>query len=280
MTSPILTQILAEARAAIESPGITTGHLDPSRHVALSPRLFFKKIRPSGQGFECHDLACELFCSRLAAWLSLPVPTCAPVTMPSLGLGLISAFAGQKTIAGIPFDTIGNAEKLAAMFVFEQIVLNSDDKVDHFRMRDLPSGKSEFSMVDHGHTLHAWRVELQDPAVIDTSPGLMLPSSGMNEYRVQNYSQLQHHVRDLAPRAAELTGPIVDEVFNELKTIQASDSGLQKFVAEELRHRTIITKIIQMRAKNLDQIIRLKCQQSNIRIDSEQTTAPMAGVAA
>jgi len=200
--------------------------------------------------------------------------------MPGLGLGLVSAFAGQKTIAGIPFETIGNAERLAAMFVFEQLVFNSDDKADHFRIRDLPGGKCEFSVVDHGHTLHAWRAELQDSAAIDTAPSLLLPSSGMNEYRVQNYSQLQPYVKDLALRAVELTGPVLDEVFSELEGIQVEDSGLQRFVAEELRHRTIITKIIQIRAKNLDQIIRLKCQQSNVRIDSEQTTAPIAGVGA
>jgi hypothetical protein len=166
------------------------------------------------------------------------------------------------------------------MFVFEQLVMNQDDKADHFRVRDLPTGKCEFFVVDHGHTLHAWKVELQDPATIDAALSLLLPSSGMNEYRVQTYSQLQPHVRDLGARAAELTGPVLDEVFRGLEEIQVGDPGLQRFVAEEPRHRTIMTKVIQTRAKNLDQIIRLKCQQSNIRIDSEQTTALMAGVGA
>ncbi len=278
MSLTTLGQVLAEARVKGENPSGMAGHIDPSRHMAVSPTLFFKKLRPGGPGFEYHDLACELFCSRLAGRLSLPVPACLPIATSGLGVGLLSAFVGQKTIAGVPLESIANADKLAMMSVFEQLVMNQDDKTDHFRVRDLPTGKCEFFVVDHGHTLHAWKVELQDPATIDAAPSLLLPSSGMNEYRVQTYSQLQPYVRDFGPRVAELAGPVLDEVFRGLEEIQAGDPGLQRFVDEELRHRTIMTKVIQMRAKNLDQIIRLKCQQCNVRIDSEQTTVPMAGV--
>ncbi|SRR6266581_7410518 len=82
------------------------------------------------------------------------------------------------------------------------------------------------------------------------------------------------------PPRVNATGPVLGEVFHELEGVQVGDSGLQRFVAEEARHRTITSRIIQIREKNLDQIIRLKCQQSNVRIDSEQTTAPIAGVGA
>ncbi len=170
MSLTTLGQVLAEARVKGENPSGMAGHIDPSRHMAVSPTLFFKKLRPGGPGFEYHDLACELFCSRLAGRLSLPVPACLPIATSGLGVGLLSAFVGQKTIAGVPLESIANADKLAMMSVFEQLVMNQDDKTDHFRVRDLPTGKCEFFVVDHGHTLHAWKVELQDPATIDAAP--------------------------------------------------------------------------------------------------------------
>jgi hypothetical protein len=82
------------------------------------------------------------------------------------------------------------------------------------------------------------------------------------------------------PPRVNATGRVLGEVFHELEAVQVGDSGLQRFVAEEARHKTIMSKLIQIRAKNLDQIIRLKCEQSNVKIDSEPTTAPMAGVGA
>ncbi len=275
-----LSRILAEARVIPENPGFITGHFDLTRHLAVSPRLFFKKIRPSGSGFEYHDLICELFCSRLASRLSLPVPACIPLEVPGVGFGLLSSLVGKQTMTSVAQEAIVNADRLSAMFVFEQLMLNVDDKPDHFRVRELPDGKYEFFVVDHGHTLHAWRAELQDPATLDSSPTLLLPSSPQNEYRILNYGQLVANVRDLGARVVESTPPVLSEVFHELQESQMGDPGLQRAFAERPKHETIISKIIQIRAKALDQIVRLKCQQANIRIDPEQTFVSMVGVGA
>jgi hypothetical protein len=273
-----LAKVLSESRVTGEDPRLAGGHIDRARHLVLSPKMFFKRIRPSGSGFEYHDLTCELFSARLADRLGLPVPICIPIMLSGLGLGLVSAFVGEKTIAGILTEVISNSDKLAAMFVFEQLLLNVDDKIDHFRARDIPGEKYEFYLVDHGHTLHAWRADLQDPSTIDILPSIHLPSSSINEYRIHNYAQLQSHVRDLASRAIEVTDYVLGEVFRELGQVETEDAGLQTFLDQEARHKTIITKIIQVRAKYLDQIIRLKCQQCNIRTEPEQAAIPMIGV--
>jgi hypothetical protein len=246
--------------------------------MAILPNLFFKKIRPAGSGFEYHDLTCELVCARLAAELSLPVPSSCPVTIPGRGLGIVSALAGLDTISDAKVESIVNADKLPAMFVFEQLVMNVDDKADHFRLKPLVSGGYEFHIVDHGHTLHAWRPELQDLGILEAMPALLAPSSTTNEYRVRSYSRLSSYTGPMSSQVLQVVEKVVETAFFDLGELRLTDAGLDRFLFEGPKHAAIISTILRRRANGLEEIVKHKCRLIGIPTDLERNPVAMAGV--
>jgi hypothetical protein len=240
------------------------------RHALLEvdgKPYFFKGARkPQVNVCMFHDMVGELICSRLGTHLGMPVPLMIPHSDPAVGsgFGLVSEYSGNKSLS--PTDDpslILNLGDFPKALVFEQWVLNVDDKKDHFLLQPV-GDKFRFWIIDHGHTFHSWRK--------DISPDLSVPenllfdaSSNHFPYRISNRSELESGIALIKGIEDSLVKIIVDESFEDIREIGKSNSLYKTFhkdfFQKEDDHKKTILKILTVRKDHLEKIMANKWER-------------------
>lgn len=244
-----------------------------NRHVLIEidgKPFFFKGARaPQGCSFVFHDLVVELICSKLGSHLGVPVPLMVGHSDPALGtgFGLVSEYFGVKTLS--PNDdssSILNKDEFPKAFVFEQWVLNDDDKKEHFILQPVED-EYRFWIIDHGHSLHAWRSDIS-PDISTPEPLLFEPSIKHCPYRVINRSEMESGIALVKGMKDSTVKAIVDESFEEIKEIGRDNpiyaKSYQDFYQNENDHKGTILKILAVRKGAIESITAKKYDKFNI----------------
>src|SRR5438445_2881195 len=164
------------------------------------------------------------------------------------------------------------------MFVFEELVMNVDAKADHFRVKQLADGRRYFSVVDHGHCLHAWRGDLQDPTSVENQTALGQPASIANEYKISSYAELVPWIEQIKKLDPASHSKVLEECLSSMGHLRPSDQGVNTFLDDHHRHAQIITTILSVRSRNIEAIVKQKCQQLALAVPEISTSSVGIGV--
>lgn len=217
--------------------------------------LFFKGIRPDfdKRGL---DFLCDLICANLGRHLNLPVISQYPVDHPEYGLGLVSPHLDGKT--GITVDDherLANARKVPQLCVFEEWVMNTDDKAEHFRTVDR-SGEKYVYAFDHGHTLN--QANSFDGRV-ETNYRIQ-QSVGQNPYNHQSSSEVEPGIELIEGITDEEIRRVVRESIDQIRRTAPDDPDIEAIVEEADAHMTTVINILRERRRYIDQITESKFQ--------------------
>lgn len=107
---------------------------------------FFKKFKNEKDINVAIEVFSELSSSKLGRYLGYPILDL-EITEKDGEKGFIMEYLPEKAI-----PTVSNIEKLKEALAFEEWTLNIDLKEDHVLMKD-----NNAYIIDHGHTLTAWK---------------------------------------------------------------------------------------------------------------------------
>lgn len=217
------------------------GGINPNRHkmvVCGDGKKYFLRLSRSVEKYQGYpeNAVPDMFNNVLAYKLSLlydpplPVnPQCFVVTSDMVA-GVLSPFLSPRHVGQLDehgFERIVNKNLLPHLFVFEQLLMNTDDKDEHLRLEEDARGLSVW-MVDHGHTLHAWRKDLE-PSNIENNPKMREASSKHNPYRVRPNTDFDESVTQTSNLTQTEVQGKIRETFEELKAGTVVDE-VRRFV--------------------------------------------------
>jgi len=231
---------------------------------------FFKGARaPENCNFVFHDIVAELICSKLGERLRLSIPPMTGHCDDSLGsgFGLVSEYLGEKRFSkDSDISLIINTDELPRLFVFEQWVLNDDDKFDHFVLQPVGE-KFRLWIIDHGHSLHAWRNDISLSGMEKDGPHLE-PSYKHNSFRLDPQWDLKPGIELIERIDNSFINAVAEASFQEVKEIgchiAAYAQAFQNFFQKEDEHKEIVTGILRMRRDFIRSITTKKCEKFNI----------------
>lgn len=234
----------------------SVSHSKADRMLRLTTTdLFFKGIRPD---FDKRDLdfLCDLVCANLGRHLDLPVLPQYPVEHPKYGLGLVSPhLKGETGIAVDDHSQLANGDKVPQLCVFEEWVMNTDDKAEHFRTVGREGEKRVYAF-DHGHTLHQAN---SFDGQVETNDRIR-QSVGQNPYNYGSPSKVTSGVELIQGTTDEETRRVVRKSLDQIRRASPDDPDIESLVEDADTHTTTVVNILRERRRNIDQIIKSKFQ--------------------
>lgn len=234
------------------------------RYFRLGSQWFFKKIRsPQPNRNEWLDLTCEMICTWLSKLLKVPIPV-AIVMLLSVGVGLVSPYVDAAPLNGVVPSSVINADKIQVALAFEEWVMNQDDKPSHFLLHQV-NGNYEFFIIDHGHTLIAWRDGLFDSSKESTSKVLQV-SSQYNPYGVQRFSDVQPAIEQIKSLPWKEIETAVQDAFIKICELCLDEEAFVTFVSDREKYQEEILTILAKRRERLEDIIKERCQKLSVSL--------------
>lgn len=203
------------------------------------------------------DQFCELLVTNLGLAVGAHVLPMRLELLGGLGPCLVSPFVGDAGLGALPKDE-ATWMALGFLAVFEEWVMNADDKPEHFRVIADNPGTPCLFLLDHGHTLHSWQGDLRTPEQAASNPRVLQPSSGYKPYMVQHFVAIQGHVRRLARISDAQIDGIVSHTLDTYDAVMQEAPEVEPLVAERERHHGIVKSILTVRRDHLEQILRAK----------------------
>lgn len=241
----------------------TGAHPKPSRMKILEIEdrdrdLIFKGIRPDWEN-RALDFLCDIVCADLGQHLNQPVVWQVPVVHSDLGLGLVSPYLdGDQGIAVDDLSNLQNGHKIRELCVFEEWVMNTDDKSSHFRTISTNNGKA-VCVFDHGHTLHQAN-NFDDPEEVESTPKIE-QSVGNNPYEFTAVSEVLPGVELIKSVDDKTIFKVLDRSFSKIRAADPDDLELESLVQNERKHTVTINNILRERRRRIDQIMENKFGQ-------------------
>lgn len=230
-------------------------HPKSGRMQSIDANLFFKGIRQNGNK-RCRDLFCDLLCANLGQRLDIPTPPQVAVDHPALGIGLISPFlTGTNGIAVTDYDDLVNTGDVPVLCTFEEWVMNTDDKTEHFWTVATGDGPKLY-IVDHGHTLHRANSFGEPDAV--TEHGKLHQSVGKSHYYFDSVDAVRPGIDRIQQLEDEEIAEAVDRTIGELQALDTADADIQAFLDESDEHRQTVLNVLTERRDHLDTIMQDK----------------------
>lgn len=232
--------------------GVRDSKADRMMHLETTD-LFFKGIRKDFDDRSL-DFLCDLLCSNLGQYLDLPVIPQVPIDHPEHGLGLVSPYLdGEKGI--VAGGKLANAEKVPQLCVFEEWVMNTDDKAEHFRTVE-QNGEQRVFAFDHGHTLH--QANSFDP---DSEGGSRIHQSvGKNPYDCEMPEEVEAGVELIEGVKDDDVHRIVKRSIDQIHRTASDDPDIQALIEDADTHTTTIGTLLRERRLHIDQIVESKFQ--------------------
>lgn len=227
-------------------------HPKPGRMRSIDTNLFFKGIRQNGNK-RCRDLFCDLLCANLGQRLDIPTPPQVAVDHSALGIGLISPFlTGTNGIAVTDYNDLVNTEDVPLLCIFEEWVMNTDDKTKHFWTVATGDGPKLY-IVDHGHTLHRAN-NFGDPDAVSDHAKIH-QSVGKSHYYFDTVDAVRPGVSQIQQLKDEGIADMIDQTVGELQALEAADADMQTFLDEADEHQQTVLNVLTERRDHLDTIM-------------------------
>lgn len=245
------------------------GSVNANRHKIVNcegGKKYFLRLSRSTEKQQSYaeNAVPDMFNNVLAYKLSLlynpplPVnPQCFVVTSDEVA-GVLSPLLSPRHMSQLDeheFERITNKNLLPHLFVFEQLVMNTDDKDEHLRLKEEAGGLSAW-MVDHGHMLHAWRTDLE-PTNIQNNPKIKESSSPHNPYRVNSNTDFDEPVRQTASLSQTEIRKKIRETLKELEECTEVDE-VRRFVNAAQAFTETTELIIRKRQEYIAEIVSKK----------------------
>lgn len=236
----------------------STEFTDEGRYSVASVDLVVKPPRDPPNEQHWLDLATEVFCQHLARRFDLPVIPAKLVKVEDIGPVLVSPYRGERTISDVSEDEIVNTEELARLAVFEELVMNTDDKDDHFRAYERAGDGVRVEIFDHGHTFHAWKDEISSPAEAESAVEIAQPSSERTVYPSFELRTLEEAIEEFQGLSDASVEDLRTEVTDQLRTILESEESAETFLEKLDHHSRTWATILRERRDTLASIMKQK----------------------
>lgn len=270
-SNPSLFDVNSSATCTLRDiqPDEIVGSTNTNRHKLVdcgSGKKYFLRLSRSVEKHQgsVENAVPDMFNNVLAYKLSLlynpplPVnPQCFVVTHNGVA-GVLSPLLSRGHVGLLSeheFKGLTNKGLLPHLFVFEQLLLNIDDKEEHLRLQEGVDGMSAW-MVDHGHMLHAWRSDLE-PSNIDNNPVMRQPSSPYNPYRVNANTDFGDAIAQTSSLSETNMRRKIQETLEELKTCIEVDE-VKRFVDGAQAYMEMAALILRERQKHIAEIVNAK----------------------
>ncbi len=202
------------------------------------------------------DQFCELVVTHLGMGLGVPVVPMWLVPVDALGPCLLSPFLGETRLEEQLKDPTIRAE-LATLAAFEEWVMNEDDKPDHLRVVVRRDETRHVLLLDHGHTLHAWKQGMDAPDQIRAHPRLLQQSSGYKSHD-GFASDLSPHFDRIKRVGDDQIAAVTRTVLEQYDALRPGVPEVDVLLAHREQHTASVVAILAARRDNLDAILRLK----------------------
>lgn len=202
------------------------------------------------------DAGSELICSTLGNELDLPVVPLELHRHSHFGIVLVGPDYGDRSLDTDPNITPTNVEKVRRLCVFEELVLNTDDKPRHLMLDGIEGNEARVVMVDHGHTFHRGSGEpdsIED--LEDWGPALDAASIQGYDYEVSDWSHLQPGIELVQGIGDDQIEQVVEGVCQTVAYF-ANQAGDDAFLDELPKHRRLWKGLLRIRRDNIDPILR------------------------
>ena len=258
------------------------GNINVIRHKVVEcegGRKFFLRLSRSNEPQYPQykeNAAVDMFANVLAYNLAMEISKDFPVaeqhfiTTPNGAVGVISTLLSAKHIGstgGVNDINIANREQLPALFVFEQLIMNTDDKDEHFVLsfQDPTNGmRSKVYAVDHGHSINAWKT-LSTMESVEIYADIVQPSSLHNPYKVTSMSDVLAGMKSVSSISDMQIVDSVDKTLREMDEKCGSMNEVSEFLKDETRSNKIPKLIFKKRKGNIEAIVRNKCKKLNLK---------------
>lgn len=222
------------------------------------------------------DTAGELLSVRLARGLDMPAIPMIFAKSSRTGCVLVSVYRGEREAGAVAVETVVNLDKVHAVAVFEQWVMNADDQERHLRASEVEPGKHYVEVYDHGHTFHTWNGSFPNADAVMQSQVVTSPSSPNNPYRVTTWTQIVPGIEAIASVKDEFIDRTVDGVVKSMRWALGDHAPAAGFLSR-LDERAMIWKaILKRRRDQISEIMRAKYAS----LHAAHATAPRPGVPA
>jgi hypothetical protein len=208
----------------------------------------------SAQGFL--DQFSELVVTHLGMGLGIPVLPMWLKIQAGLGPCLLSPFVGETRLEGQTVDDRLRGE-LTKLATFEEWVMNEDDKPDHLRLVSTANGGRHVVLLDHGHTLHAWKQGMDSVDQLRVNPRLVQPSSGFKHSGI-SHANLVPEIDRIRRVGDDEIAAVIRTVLEQYDALRPDVPEVDALLSQRDRHETSALAILTARRDNLEAILRVK----------------------
>lgn len=198
------------------------------------------------------DFASDLIASNLAALVDAPVVWQVPLVIEGEDPSLFMPVMDVDEVDISNPNRFANAEELATTLVFEEWVLNTDDKQTHFCSIDTVEGL-EFRVIDHGHTL-LQTLHRQNEGNLEGYDRIHR-SVGKNPYPFTSANEVEKGIKKLESVTDSEIKEMVDKSFRELRSMDTDDEDFVELLANEDDHKDVLINILTERRDEIRRII-------------------------
>lgn len=145
-----------------------------------------------------------------------------------------------------------NGDELSTTLVFEEWVLNTDDKQTHFCAIETEMGR-EFRIIDHGHTL-LQTLYRHNEGEVDGYEHLH-KSVGKNPYPFSTVEVVEDGISKIESITNNQIAHVLDQSFEELRTLDTDDEDFVDFLSNEDHHKSQLQRVLRERRENIRKII-------------------------
>lgn len=215
--------------------------------------LFFKGIRPDFNK-RALDFFCDLTCANLGQHLDIPLVPQVPINHPDRGLGLVSPrLHGETGITVSDHSQLVNGARIPHLCVFEEWVMNTDDKTEHFRTVEQNGAKRVYAF-DHGHTLHQAN-NVEDKEKLKQDVG-----QRPNPYGFESVSEVNPGIRLIKGVQDDDVRRIVRHSLDQIRRTAPSDPDIEVLLNDADTHTATVTDLLRVRRDQINHIMESKFQ--------------------
>lgn len=192
------------------------------------------------------------------------------VTTPTEVAGVLSPLLSIRHIGstnGVGDANLVNKELLPALFAFEQFIMNTDDKEEHFVLSE-PDKTNAMRMkvyaIDHGHSINAWK-DLNTMEEASAYPLITQPSSTYNPFKFSSVAEAMRGFDVVSNVSARQIDDALHETLKEMEKICGSVNEVSEFIKDEQKSYNVPRFILNQRKKNIEAIIQTKCEKLSLK---------------
>lgn len=209
---------------------------------------------------------------KLAAKISADFPVAEQhfVITPAGVAGVLSPLLSAKHIGntnGAKDMNVVNKELLPALFAFEQFIMNTDDKEEHFVLSppDKTNGMGmKVLAIDHGHSINAWK-DLNTMEKISTYSLITQPSSAYNPFKFTSITEAITGSNVVGNISVRQIDDALHETLKEMEEICGLVNEVSEFTKDVQKSEHVPRFILNQRKENIEAIIRTKCEKLNLK---------------